>query len=38
MPRLQKDGRSTATQIMNEKDLRQMIREQNSYPSVFKDG
>jgi hypothetical protein len=38
MSRLQKDGRSTATQILNENDLRQMIREQNSYPSVFKDG
>ena len=38
MSRLQKGGRSTATQILNEIDLRQMIREQNSYPSVFKDG
>jgi hypothetical protein len=38
MSRLQKDGRSTATQILNENDLGQMIREQNSYPSVFKDG
>jgi hypothetical protein len=38
MSRLQKDGRSTATQILNENYLRQMIREQNSYPSVFKDG
>jgi len=38
MSRLQKDERSTTTQILNENDLRQMIREQDSYPSVFKDG
>lgn len=38
MSRLQKDGRWTTTQLLNENDLRQMIREQDAYPSIFKDG